>query len=110
MFIYILFFSFAGFLPFYGAIRRLKDWHNAAVISLSKGGNMDISDQTTSESDIVDLIPGIYVHDINNINISNDIMWRGKISVVDKTASCYFIVSKLKPKKTFNIRFNIWSK
>jgi hypothetical protein len=51
LFIWILFSSYAGFLPLYGAIRRLKDWHNAAVISLSKGGNVDISDQTSSESD-----------------------------------------------------------
>ena len=103
MFIWILFSSYAGFLPLYGAIRRLKDWHNAAVISLSKGGNVDISDQTASESDIVDLIPGIHVHDMNSINIPNDVMWRGKISVVDKTVS-FFYVSILKPKKSFYIR------
>ncbi|CAG2219185.1 unnamed protein product [Mytilus edulis] len=81
--------SCEGFLPLYGAVRRFKDWHNTVVTSIYQGDN------TSTDNEFTDIIPGIQTCRMDDLDFPDKVIWRGKISVVDKTVNKGFILPGL---------------
>ncbi|CAC5409167.1 unnamed protein product [Mytilus coruscus] len=86
--------SCEGFLPLYGAVRRFKDWHNTAVFSFYQGDN------TSASSEFTDIIPGIQTCRMDDLDFPDKVIWRGKISVVDKTVNKGFILPGLELRQS----------
>ncbi|XP_052061310.1 mdm2-binding protein-like [Mytilus californianus] len=86
--------SCEGFLPLYGAVRRFKDWHNTAVISIYQGDNI------STDHEFTDIIPGIQTCRMDDLDFPDKVIWRGKISVVDKTVNKGFILPGLELRQS----------
>lgn len=70
-------------LQLFGALRRLKDWHNA-IINFVLSDGCDWSDEAKA---IERLLTSSCQKEHLSLGEANAVIWRGKLSIIDKTVN-----------------------
>jgi hypothetical protein len=89
---------FSDYIQFLGALRRLKDWHNAKVSLFDR--------DPTPDTEFLQkfLSADIYIQPENYKMLeTQSLLWRGKVSICDKFVSlfAFFVVRVIGVFKTF---------